>query len=125
MVDRNELLAEANELAELLLKTPEIAAYRLAERNMKANPATEAKIRKLRELTDQVGEFRARNVPFKHYEHLLKESETLLNELQSIPEVHAFQEAQAAINELLQTVTDRLARGVMVPLESGQNKDES
>jgi cell fate (sporulation/competence/biofilm development) regulator YmcA (YheA/YmcA/DUF963 family) len=122
MADRNELLAEANELAELLLKTPEISAYRLAEKNMKADPATESKIRKLRELTDQVGEFRARNVPFKHYEHLLKDSEALLNELQSIPEVRAFQEAQTAINELLQTVTNRLSRGVMIPPQNEQTE---
>lgn len=123
MVDRNELLAQANEIAELLLKTPEIAAYRLAEQNMKANPATESKIRKLRDLTDQVGEFRARNVPFKHYEHLLKDSESLLNELQSIPEVRAFQEAQTAINELLLSVTDRLSRGVMIPPENEHNEE--
>lgn len=125
MVDRNELLAQANELTELLLKTPEIAAYKLAEQNMKANPATEAKIRKLRDLTEQVGEFRARNVPFKHYEHLLKDSQSLLNELQSIPEVRAFQDAQAAINELLLTVTNRLSRGVMVPPENEHTKDKT
>ena len=121
MVDRNELLVQANELAELLLQTPEITAYKEAERNMKANPKTEAKIRQLHELIDQVGEFRARNVPFKHYQHLLKDSEALLNELQSIPEVRAFQEAQTAINDLLQTVANRLQRGVTNPPEKKNN----
>jgi cell fate (sporulation/competence/biofilm development) regulator YmcA (YheA/YmcA/DUF963 family) len=123
MVDRNELLAQANEIAEILLDAPEIAAYRAADQQLRANPQTEAKIRKLRELTDQVGDFKARNVPFKHYQNLVIESEKLMNELQSIPEVHVFQETQAAINELLESVTSRLARGVMIRLENEHNKE--
>ncbi len=122
MVDRNELLAQANDLAELLLQTPEIEAYRTAEQRLKADPKTEAKIRKLKELTEQVGDFKIRNVPFKHYQHLVVESENLLNELQSIPEVRIFQECQAAINELLDSVTSRLARGVMTRLENEHNE---
>lgn len=122
MVDRNELLAQAAEIAEILLQAPEVGAYQDADKQLKANPQTEAKIRKLRELTDQVGDFKARNVPFKHYQHLVAESENLLNELQSIPEVRTFQETQTAINALLESVTNRLARGVMIRLENEHNE---
>lgn len=110
MVDRNELWAQAEELAELLLQCPEIARYREAEARMNANAQATAMIRKLRELQEEIADFQARRVPEAYYKHLVAESESLLDKLEKIPEVKAFQEAQAAVNDLLQAITGRIAQ---------------
>jgi cell fate (sporulation/competence/biofilm development) regulator YmcA (YheA/YmcA/DUF963 family) len=109
MIDRNELWAQAEELAELLIRCPEIQAYREAEARMNANPQAVSMIRKLRELQEEIADFQARRVPEAYYRHLVAESESLLAKLEKIPEVKAFQEAQTAVNDLLQEVTQRIA----------------
>ncbi|MBX5435613.1 MAG: YlbF family regulator [Alicyclobacillaceae bacterium] len=114
-MNRNELLARAAELADLLVQAPEIARYRQAEAAMNRNPAAVSKIRRLRELQEQVGEFMARGVPEVHYRHLGQEIESLFAELEKIPEVREFMDAQSAVNDLLQDVTGCLAKAVTEP----------
>ncbi|GGI96927.1 hypothetical protein GCM10010885_03150 [Alicyclobacillus cellulosilyticus] len=111
-MDRNELWAEAEELADLLLKCPEIEAYLEAEASLREDAAAQAKMARLRELQEEIGTFQARQVPEAYYAHLIQEAESLLDELEKIPIVQAFLEAQQAVNDLLQEVTDRLAAAV-------------
>jgi cell fate (sporulation/competence/biofilm development) regulator YmcA (YheA/YmcA/DUF963 family) len=112
MIDRNELWAQAEELAELIAQCPEIAAYRAAEGKLSVNLEAQALIRRLRELNDEIGDFQARRVPEAYYQHLVQESESILEKLEKIPDVVEFQAAQAAVNELLTQVTGRLAEAV-------------
>lgn len=112
MVDRNELWAQTEELADLLTQCPELEAYRVAEMNMKNHPEAQSLLRRLRDLHEEIGEFAARNVPEAYYKHLVEESESLLGKLEKIPLVAEFQRAQDAVNELLQAVTNRLAKAV-------------
>lgn len=114
VVDRNELMAEADELASMIMESPEIAAYHRAEAAMQAHPEASSLLRRVKELQAQVQEFQARNVPPMHYAYLLEETESLFNKLDTIPEVKEFQRAQSAVNELLQAVTRRLATGVLM-----------
>jgi cell fate (sporulation/competence/biofilm development) regulator YmcA (YheA/YmcA/DUF963 family) len=114
MIDRNELWAQAEELAELIAQCPEIAAYRAAEGKLSVNLEAQALIRRLRELNDEIGEFQSRRVPEAYYQHLVQESESILEKLEKIPDVVEFQAAQAAVNELLTQVTGRLAEAVTI-----------
>jgi cell fate (sporulation/competence/biofilm development) regulator YmcA (YheA/YmcA/DUF963 family) len=113
MINHNELWAETEELADLIVQAPEIIRFHEAEQRMKEHPSANSMISELKDLQEQVGEFQARRVPPKHYVHLLKESESLMERLEKIPEVAEFQTAQTAVNELLQAVTSRLARAVL------------
>ncbi|GMA49207.1 hypothetical protein GCM10025857_05640 [Alicyclobacillus contaminans] len=117
MVDHNELWAETEELADMIVQAPEIVRYQRAEAQMKAHPRAQRMLERLRALREEIGEFQARKVPPKHYMHLLRDSESLLEELEKIPEVVEFQHAQTAVNDLLQTITRRLAKAVLEKVE--------
>lgn len=119
-MNQSELWAETDELAALIIQSPEIVAFHEAEKYLKAHPKANQMMAKLRELQAQVADFQARKVPPKHFLHLLKDSESLLEELEKIPEVIAFQRAQQSVNHLLRSVTDRLAQAVL----SGVADDE-
>ncbi|OFW77250.1 MAG: hypothetical protein A2201_11235 [Alicyclobacillus sp. RIFOXYA1_FULL_53_8] len=112
MVDRNELWAEAEELADLLMQSPEMRSYQQAEQAMKANTGAVSMIMQLKELQEQIGEFQARNVPESYYQSLNDQSESLFEQLEKIQEVREFQASQSAVNDLLQAVTDRLSQAV-------------
>jgi cell fate (sporulation/competence/biofilm development) regulator YmcA (YheA/YmcA/DUF963 family) len=113
MINRNELWAETEELADLIIQAPELMSFQEAEQKMKSHPHAQSMIAELKVLQDEVVGFQARRVPPKHYVHLLKESESLMEQLEKIPEVMEFQNAQTAVNELLQAVTSRLAKAVL------------
>lgn len=113
MLDRNELLAQADELADMIIQSPEITRYQIAENNMRTHKDALQLLARVQELQSQVAEFQARRVPPMHFSHLLEETESLFAKMENIPEVQAFQAAQSAVNELLQSVTKRLADAVL------------
>lgn len=116
-MDRVDLLNEANELADLILRTPEIEMYRAADAALKQNGTALHLLRRFRELREQVAEFQARRVPPMHYAYLLEETDQLLKELQAIPEIVAFEDAQEKLNTLLDAVTARLSSSVKERLD--------
>ncbi|MCL6631723.1 MAG: YlbF family regulator [Alicyclobacillus herbarius] len=111
-MDRNELWAQAEELADLILQTEEIQRYQAAEAKLQQHSEAQALIRRLRSVQEQIEEFAARKVPEAYYRHLTQESESLLEQLEKIPVVREFQEAQTAVNNLLQDVSEHLGRVV-------------
>lgn len=113
MVDRNELWAQAEELAELIIQSPEVVLYQQAEEALKSTPSAQSMMNQLRDLQEQIGEFQARKVPFEHYKHLMRDVESLLERLETIPEVKQFETAQSAINELLEAVSNQLSKAVL------------
>jgi cell fate (sporulation/competence/biofilm development) regulator YmcA (YheA/YmcA/DUF963 family) len=113
MVDRNELWAEAEELADLIIQSPEIIQFKESELALKEVPEAQVMMAQLRELQEQIAEFQARRVPFEHYKHMMHDMESLLEKLENIPEVRKFQAAQSAVNDLLQAVTNQLAKAVL------------
>ncbi|MDQ0191227.1 YlbF family regulator [Alicyclobacillus cycloheptanicus] len=113
MVDRNELWAEAEELADLIIQSPEIIQFKECELALKEVPEAQVMMAQLRELQEQIAEFQARRVPFEHYKHMMHDMESLLEKLENIPEVRKFQAAQSAVNDLLQAVTNQLAKAVL------------
>lgn len=112
MIDRNELWAQAEDLADLIIQCPEITAYQQAEQRMAGNPAVMNMMQRLRDLEEQIGEHQARKVPESYYVHLRSEAESLLSTLETIPEVQVFMDAQRAVNDLLQSVSSKLQQSV-------------
>lgn len=121
MINHNELWAETEELADLIIEAPEIKAYKDAEQRMKEHPTAQSKMKKLKELQEEIVEFQARRVPPKHYTHLMENSESLIEELEKIPEVAEFQQTQLRVNELLTNITTRLAKAVLEKVEDNGN----
>lgn len=113
MVNRNELWAQTEDLADLIIQSPEIRRYQDAEAQLRAHNEAQTFMSQLRDLQEQIGDFMARKVPEQYYQHLSQEAESLLERLERIPEVQHFQSAQSAVNELLQTVSDHLQRAVL------------
>lgn len=111
-LDRIELIVQADELAELILHLPEVRSYRAAEARMEANGEAMNLRRRLFELREQIAEFQARRVPPLHYSYLLEEADELLGKLNAMPEVQAFEEAQAKLNDLLDAISSRLSAAV-------------
>lgn len=112
-MNQEQLWTETDELAKLIIASPQIAAFHQAEKNLKAHTEASHLMAELRSLQEQVGEFQSRKVPPKHYVHLLQKSESLLDTLEKIPEVAAFQQSQQDVNTLLESVTSRLAQAVL------------
>ncbi|WP_067931624.1 YlbF family regulator [Alicyclobacillus kakegawensis] len=111
-MDRNELWMQAEELADMILQTPEIQRYQQAESRLQEHPQAQSLMRRLRSLHEQIEEFTVRKVPEAYYRHLTQESEAVLQELEQIPVVREFQQAQSAVNDLLQAVSERLGQAV-------------
>lgn len=122
-LNRNEIWAETEELADLIIRCPEIQTFHEAESQLHSHPKAVSMMAQLRDLQEQISDFQARRVPPKHFVHLLKESESLMEQLENIPEVTAFQQAQGEVNELLQSVTTRLAAAVLSKVDTRTNAD--
>ncbi|SDW62021.1 Cell fate regulator YmcA, YheA/YmcA/DUF963 family (controls sporulation, competence, biofilm development) [Alicyclobacillus hesperidum] len=114
-MDRNQLLVQASELADLIAESDEAAAYREAQARLSANREASALLRQFRDLREQVGKFQARKVPPLHYRHLLEKADALLSELNRIPDVQSFEAAERQLNDLLDAVTSRLAAAIAAP----------
>lgn len=121
----NELLLQAEELADMIMEMPEVDAYKRAEADLQNCSEAQGMMRQLKDLQEQIADFTARNVPEQYYQHLSKESESLLEKLGTIPEVKAFQEAQSKVSSLLQEVSDRLASAVMKQVTPSTDTVES
>lgn len=109
------LLAEAEQLADMLMQCQEVQEYRRTEASMNALPEVAALLRRLRDLQEQIGEFVSRNVPEEHFRSLQEDMDAALTKLEGIPEVTAFMAAQTRINDLIQAVTGRLASALQPP----------
>jgi cell fate (sporulation/competence/biofilm development) regulator YmcA (YheA/YmcA/DUF963 family) len=121
-MDPNELWAETAELADLIAKSAEVVSFQAAELEMKAHPEAARLIQELRETQEQITDFQVRRVPPKHYVHLLEQSESLLEQLGNISAVVQFQNAQMAVNDLLQQVSTHLAEAVFKDINNGLNE---
>lgn len=111
-MDRLNLLVQADELADLILQTPEVTAYREAEMALNRNGEATNLLRRLKELREQVAEFQARRVPPMHYAHLLEETDGLMKQMENIPELKAFETAQHRIEEMFDSITAVLTAAV-------------
>jgi|GEM_PF-6672694 len=112
MMTHEELLAQAEELADMIMQSPEVVAYKQAQQRVADCPEAQKLMNRLKEVQEQTADFSARHVPERYYQPLSQESESLLAELEKIPEVKAYQSAQSTVNDLLKDISDCLALAV-------------
>ncbi|MCF6093135.1 YlbF family regulator [Microaerobacter geothermalis] len=111
VVNREQILKKAEELADLISNSPEVDIFKKAEAKIKINERVQTLISQIRKKQKQL----------VSYEHLKKddlakkveeEIERLQDELDSIPIVQEFKQTQVDINDLLQLITNVIANTV-------------
>lgn len=108
---REEVLAEAKELAAMLANTEEIERFKQIEGKVNKNDKIQRLITKVKTLQKQAVNLQSydKQKALKIVEEELKKAE---EELDSIPVVQEFKEIQIVVNDVLQLVTKTIAREV-------------
>ncbi|ARU62175.1 hypothetical protein CBW65_15060 [Tumebacillus avium] len=107
-LDRNEIWAQAFELGEMILRTPEVDHYKKCEEAMLANPELGAKVSKFKELQENYDRL-AEYSQGPHLDGLRQDMKRMQAELDAYPEVQAYKAAMQKVDELLRAVTDKIA----------------
>ena len=104
IIVREDIMAKTKELAEMLFTSEEVQQYRRAEQQIQGNDRIQEMIAKLKKKQKEIVAF---ETTFKNADMVKKieaEIETLQDELDGIPIITEFQQSQADINYLLQTL---------------------
>jgi cell fate (sporulation/competence/biofilm development) regulator YmcA (YheA/YmcA/DUF963 family) len=104
IIVREDIMAKTKELAEMLYTSEEVQQYRRAEQQIQRNDRIQGLIAQIKKKQKELVAF---ETTFKNAEMVAKieqEIEVLQDELDGIPIVSEFQQSQADINYLLQTV---------------------
>jgi cell fate (sporulation/competence/biofilm development) regulator YmcA (YheA/YmcA/DUF963 family) len=104
LIVREDILAKAKELANLISTSSEVEFYKRAENQIGSNEHVQGLIKQIKKKQKEIVAFETtfKNKPMA--EKIEGEIQTLQDELDSIPIVSEFQQAQADINYLLQLV---------------------
>ncbi|KYD29505.1 MULTISPECIES: RicAFT regulatory complex protein RicA family protein [Anoxybacillaceae] len=108
---RDEILAQAKELAKMIAETEEVDFFKRAEEKIHQNEKVRAMIEQIKSLQKQA-------VNLKHYgkyEALKKveaQIDAIYEELSQIPIVSEFQQSQTEVNDLLQLVASTISNTV-------------
>lgn len=116
LIVKEDIMAKAKELAEVIFHSDEVQHYRRAEQQINNNERVQGLINQIKKKQKEVVAF---ETTFKNAEMVKKieaEMEALQDELDGIPIVTEFQQSQSDINYLLQlvvtvirdTVSDRI-----------------
>ncbi|SER08472.1 Cell fate regulator YmcA, YheA/YmcA/DUF963 family (controls sporulation, competence, biofilm development) [Gracilibacillus ureilyticus] len=108
---RNEVIAEAHNLAKMMANIEEIERFKQLEAKLNDNNKIQATIKKIKALQKQAVNFQAygKEEALKRVE---KEIDRLQAEIDEIPVVQEFKESQVVINDLLQLVSNTIAREI-------------
>ena len=103
LIVREDILAKAKELAELLTTSNEVQFYQKAENQISANPHIQTLISAIKKKQKEIVAFEKFQNQ-KMVEKIEGEIDTLQDELDGIPIVSEFKQTQEDINYLLQLV---------------------
>ncbi|MBE3595048.1 MAG: RicAFT regulatory complex protein RicA family protein [Candidatus Carbobacillus altaicus] len=108
---REEILAKARELAQVIAESEEVRFYQLAEQQMKANKHIAALIAAIKR--QQKEAVNAEHLGKKAYlQEVEARIQALQEELEAIPLVQEFQQSQKDVNDLMQLVSTTIANEV-------------
>ncbi|HEU4964335.1 MAG TPA: YlbF family regulator [Bacilli bacterium] len=110
-LDRNEIWAQAFELGQLILDSPEVNKFKEAEFAMEQHPEIKPKLRQFRDLQEQY-ERLSEHGTGSHLDALRGDVNKLSDELDAFPEVQAYKQAMAEVDELLKAVTALIANTI-------------
>ncbi|MNR20001.1 hypothetical protein D3C85_1368200 [compost metagenome] len=103
MIVREDILAKAKELADLLTTSNEVQFYQKAEKQIASNPDIQTIISSIKKKQKEIVAFETFQNK-KMVEKIENEIEVLQDELDGIPIVNEFKQTQEDINYLLQLV---------------------
>lgn len=110
-VDQNELLGQAFELGNLIAESPEVEEYKKTKDEMELHPQIAPLLSKLRDMREEYEKLQNYSQG-PHLKGLEDSIGDILTKLDAFPEVIAFKQASAKVDELLQSVTMLLANCV-------------
>jgi cell fate (sporulation/competence/biofilm development) regulator YlbF (YheA/YmcA/DUF963 family) len=122
MVDRNRIWEYANELGQLLAEAPEVEQYKRTEQALQQNIEAQSLIRQFRELQEELSSLEERGTDRKYTKPLRDRIYQLIIQMDQIPEIQQFKEAQNKINELLGSVSQLLADTIMKKMEPAKDR---
>ncbi|MBM7644422.1 cell fate (sporulation/competence/biofilm development) regulator YmcA (YheA/YmcA/DUF963 family) [Scopulibacillus daqui] len=108
---REEVIAKAQEIAQMIAATEEVDFFKRAEEKINKNE-------KVQNLIAQIKHYQKESVNLQHYQkhEALKKNEEkidkLLKELDSIPVVQSFKQSQEDVNDLLQLISNTISNKV-------------
>lgn len=104
IIVRADIMAKTKELAEMLFTSEEVQTYQRAEKQIQGNERVQGLIAQMKKKQKEIVAF---ETTFKNADMVAKiekEIEELQDQLDEIPIISEFQQSQADINYLLQTV---------------------
>ncbi|KAB8138808.1 hypothetical protein F9U64_04095 [Gracilibacillus oryzae] len=108
---RSEVMAEAHNLAKMMANIEEIDRFKQLEAKLNENNKIQATIKKIKALQKQAVNFQAYGKE-EALQRVEKEIDRLQAEIDEIPVVQEFKESQVVINDLLQLVSNTIAREI-------------
>jgi cell fate (sporulation/competence/biofilm development) regulator YmcA (YheA/YmcA/DUF963 family) len=128
MIVREDILAKAKELAELLTTSSEVQTFQKAESQIATNEHIQQLISAIKKKQKEIVAFESfQNT--KMVDKIEKEIEVLQDELDSIPVVSEFKQTQEDINYLLQlvmsVVRDTISDKINVEAGSSESPEDS
>lgn len=127
LIVRDDIMAKAKELAELISTSEEVEHFRKAEQQINQNERIQSLIQQIKKRQKELVAFQS----FQNEKMVAKieqEIETLQDELDGIPIVSQFQQSQSDINYLLQmtinVIRDTVATNINVELDGTNSSPE-
>lgn len=108
---RDEIVAKAKEIAEMIATTEQVDFFTRAEAQINENQTIREKIASLKSLQKQAVNFQQYGKE-KALSLIEAKIEKIQDEIDSVPIVQEFQQSQGEVNDLLQQVSTTIANGV-------------
>lgn len=118
---RGDIMKKAQELADVIAASEEVAVYRQAEQRIQKHERVQSLIKQIKKKQKELVAFQTTFKNEQMVQKIEKEIEDLQDELDSIPIVGQFQQTQSDINYLLQMVVSVIRDSVSekIHVESG------
>jgi len=124
LIVREDILAKAKELAELLTTSSEVQIYQQAEKQISGNPEIQTLIASIKKKQKEIVAFEKFQNQ-KMVDKIEKEIDDLQDELDGIPIVSEFKQTQTDINYLLQLVMSVIRDSISDKINVEAGKTES
>lgn len=123
-LDRQDILAKAKELAELIATSAEVDIYRRAEKQISGNSRVQELISAIKKKQKEAVAFEQTFKNSEMVKQIDREIDSLQNELDAIPIVAEFQQTQSDLNDMLQLVIHAVRDTVSEQIQVEEGKAE-
>lgn len=117
LIVREDILARARELAQLITTTEEVALYQQAEKRIQSHEKVQGLIAKIKKKQKELVAFQNTFKNEAMAAKIEKEIEELQDELDGMPIVQQFQQSQTDVNYLLQSIVSIIRDSVAEKLD--------